>query len=650
MAGSKFKERKEISVGKEKLIDFIKPMLAKQAAAPFDDEEWIFEIKWDGFRAIAEKKASVVKLYSRNGVSFINAYPLIVEALHKMKGNLILDGEVVVLNEKGYPDFQMLQDYDNNRHLPICFYVFDLLKTEGKSVTQFPLIERKRLLKKLVRSNNIIRYSDHVEKSGVIFFREAAKMDLEGIMAKRKTSLYYEGSRTADWLKIKNHKTEDVIIAGYTQPAGSRNHFGSLVLATKDGSILKYIGNTGTGYSEKNLSSIFKQLQPYKTNKPPFIEKIKMPGITWVKPVFVCEVKFSERTKEGKLRHPVFLRMREDKTIKEIDMIASIPVRKDKDPANTGTRKSTIKPDKNEDNAMLIQAGKVTVGISHSDKIYWPGENITKGMMVKYYQSVADYILPYLKNRPESLNRNPGGIIQAGFFHKDAGEHAPSWVKSFKVYSESSKKNIDYIICNDRQTMAYLNNLGCIELNPWHSVITKKDYPDYLIVDIDPSEKNTFDQVIEVALAFRKLLAKAGAPGFCKTSGASGLHIYVPMGRKYNYENVKYFAQILCMIIEEQLPAFTTMERNLKKRGNKKIYLDYLQNRVGQTIASVYSLRPKAGAPVSTPLVWKEVKAGLNPISFNMNNTLKRIQKNGDLFKGVFGPGVDINKCLKKII
>lgn len=279
-----------------------------------------------------------------------------------------------------------------------------------------------------------------------------------------------------------------------------------------------------------------------------------------------------------------------------------------------------------------LKIGKSTVVISNRNKLYWPAEKITKGMLVDYYQAIAKIILPFLKDRPQSLKRNPNGIKDDGFFHKDAGEHVPSFVKTFKVHSESSNKQIDYIICNDAATLAYLNNLGCIELNPWHSTIKKPDKPDYLIIDIDPSDKNSFDQVIETALEFKKVLDAAGAKGYCKTSGASGMHIYVPMGKKYDYEEVKNFAQLLCMIVESLLPDFTTMERNLKKRSNKKIYLDHLQNRRSQTISSVYSIRPKKGATVSMPLAWKAVKRGLKPTDFTIHNSVKIIKRQPGLF------------------
>lgn len=313
------------------------------------------------------------------------------------------------------------------------------------------------------------------------------------------------------------------------------------------------------------------------------------------------------------------------------------------------TPKPVAKKAKKQADIFVIKTGKTEVEITHPDKLYFPEDGVTKKMVAEYYQSVADYILPFLKDRPQSLKRNPGGINGPFFYHKDAGENAPGFIKSFPVYSESSDKIIDYIICNDRATLAYLNTLGCIELNPWHSTTKKPDYPDYLIIDLDPSDKNNFDQVIDAANAFKKILDDCGAVCFCKTSGSTGLHIYVPLKKKYEYETVKDFAEILCHHVNEMLPDSTTLTRNLKKRGDTKIYLDYLQNRKSQTIASVYSLRPKKGATVSMPLEWKEVKKGLDPKQFTIFNALKRIEKKPDLFKDVLGPGISIEKCLKAL-
>ena len=295
----------------------------------------------------------------------------------------------------------------------------------------------------------------------------------------------------------------------------------------------------------------------------------------------------------------------------------------------------------------LEKIGKQKLKITNRDKIYFPDDEVTKGMVIDYYQAIASFILPYLKGRPQSLNRNPGGINAPGFYHKDAGESGPAWLKTFIVHSESTDKMIDYIVCDDKETLAYLNNLGCIELNPWHSTVKSPDHPDYLIIDIDPSDGNSFEQVIQVAQAFRKIMDACDAKGYCKTSGSSGLHIYIPLGGKYSYEEAKDFAHVIGMIVQEQLPAFTTLERSLSKRSKDKIYLDYLQNRKSQTISSVFSLRPKKGATVSMPLDWKEVKKGLTPQKFNIFNALKEIPKRQDLFKPVLGRGINLKKSLE---
>ncbi|MEP6676461.1 MAG: DNA ligase D, partial [Ferruginibacter sp.] len=531
-------------------------------------------------------------------------------------------------------------------------YVFDLLSLNAKDTTSLPLIERKVLLKKLIRKNPIIKYSDHIIGNGKEFYAVAEKQDLEGIMAKKADSVYFPGVRTGDWLKIKQHHSDEVIITGFTEPTGSRKYFGALVLATKKGNQLKYAGHTGTGFNDKMIKEIYEKLKPLIRPTSVFTERVKTnTAVTWVEPKYIAEIKFTEWTSDGKMRHPVFLRMREDKKLKDIQM-ATITKSKtlDKTKSKVKSKKVNQEDDvENDDpNEKDVIIGKNKVHLTNQHKIYWPDEKITKGMMIDYYQQVADYILPYLKDRPESLKRNPSGINGIAFYHKDAGDDAPSWVKSKKIFSDSVNKDIDYIICNDKATLAYLNNLGCIELNPWNSTTKALDKPDYMIIDIDPAPKNTFEQVIETANVVKAILDKAGASSYCKTSGATGLHIFVPMQKKYDYETVKNFAHIICVMANEQLPSFTSIERNLKKRGSK-IYLDFLQNRRGQTISSVYSLRPRAGATVSTPLLWKEVKSGLSPSMFTIETILPRLKKMKDIFSPVLGKGIDLQKCLAKL-
>ncbi len=632
--------KKFTSVFNKKYSNYIPAMLVKETDKPFNDKDWVFEIKWDGYRAIAELNKTDVQLYSRNGNLLNQAYPEITEALAKLKLEAVLDGEIIVMDETGTPNFQLLQHYAEDRSYPIYYYVFDLLKLTDESLMQLPLLERKHRLRELLNEDDIIKYSDHIEEQGKKMFALLGKKNMEGIIAKKADSTYLPGKRTANWLKIKNHKTLDAIIGGFTKPGGARKHFGALVLGIKQGESLRYIGHTGSGFTDALLKEVAAQLQPLITTESPFAEPVAANApVTWVQPVLVCEVKYSGKTKDGKLRHPIFIRMRDDKTSEDTTMANTQKITKNQ--AETEDKKTTAK-----DN--IVTDGRHKVPVTHWDKIFWPEEKVTKGDVVNYYLSIAEIILPYLKNRPESLKRNPGGITDKGFFHKDAGENVPAFVQTFPVHSDSADKTIDYIVCNNKATLAYLNNLGCIELNPWHSTIQALEYPDYVIIDIDPSEKNTFEQVIETANVVHDILEQASAANYCKTSGATGLHIYIPTKRKYTYDQLKDFAELICTLTNEQLPQATSMERSLSKRGNK-IYLDHLQNRYGQTIAAAYSLRPYPGATVSTPLKWEEVKPGLSPGQFNIFSINDRLTKTGDLLQGILGKGIDMKACLKKL-
>ena len=288
------------------------------------------------------------------------------------------------------------------------------------------------------------------------------------------------------------------------------------------------------------------------------------------------------------------------------------------------------------------------LSLTNLDKFYWPDEKITKGDLVRYYESIAPFILPYLKNRPLSLKRNPNGILDAGFYHKDAGDIAPPWLKTAAIESGSAGKIIHYLVCNDVPSLLFIANLGCIEMNPWNSTVRSPDKPDYFVMDLDPSDKNSFDDVIEVAVCLKELMKELDLPAYCKTSGSSGLHIYIPCGKKYRYDTVRDFAHIIAVLINQRLPGLTTIERSLSKRRKDQVYIDYLQNSKGQTLACAYSARPKPGATVSAPLDWKEVKPGLHPSLFTIKNIKKRAERKGDLFSGIFSKGVDIAKALKK--
>ena len=616
------------SGGKQKLAHFISPMLATLHDEAFDDPAWIFEIKWDGYRAVTEIKGGEVKLYSRNGLSFADMYPPIVSALEALEDDVVLDGEIVVFNDQEKPDFQRLQQYGEHQSSSIAYYVFDCLRYRGQSITHLPLFERKQIAQRVVGKNPAIRYSDHVAGNGKEFLAQVISMDLEGMIAKRADSRYVEGSRSRDWLKIKNHNTQEAVIAGYTQPRGSRNHFGALILGIWDNNKLRYIGHTGTGFSLASLKDLYQKFQSLVTSTSPFGTKIPVrAGVTWLKPELVCTVKYTELTADGIMRHPVFMGLRIDKTSSE------------------ATQLDHTAKNKNE---VIAPETVKAITISNPNKLYWPEDGITKGELVEYYAAIQKFILPHLKDRPQSLRRNPNGIADNGFFQKDAGSKKPAWLQTIRLHAESANRDINYIVCNDEKTLSYLNNLGCIELNPWHSRIQNITKPDYLVIDIDPTDKTPFSKVVDVANVVYDILKKSGAKAYCKTSGASGLHVYVPMGGRYTYEEVKAFAELIAILTESVLPDETTTERSLEKRRGR-IYIDYEQNKKGQTIASVYSVRPKPGATVSTPLDWSEVTSALHPSQFTIRTIQKRLERKGDLFHHVLTDYTDIDKCLKNL-
>jgi bifunctional non-homologous end joining protein LigD len=612
-------------------------MLAKPHEKAFDDEDWIFEIKWDGYRAVADLSNNEPLFYSRNGISFLSKFDKVSQDFDQQKHKMILDGEIVAYDENGRPNFQLLQQIGENPDLALVYQVFDLLWLNGHSTEELPLIQRKELLKEALVETDVIKYCDHIPEKGIEFFNQMKKMKLEGMIAKKTDSFYIENHRSADWLKIKFTNTEEAIICGFTEPRGSREGFGALILGKYIDGKLIYSGHTGTGFNNESLNLLHERLKKLVIKTSPFeiIPKTNMP-VTWVKPELVCEIKYSEITKDGIFRHPVFVAIREDKNPEEIN-------EKPKEmKAKTPSKKTEISEKEKE-----ITLDKHKVKLTNQDKIYFPKDDITKGDVIEYYQSVAQYILPHLKNRPLSLNRFPNGIEEQSFYQKDASDNIPDWVKTTQVYSESNDKYIDYIYCNDKATLAYLNNLGCIDLNPWNSSLPDLEHPDYLVLDLDPSKKNTFDDVIETALQVNEVLKSIKIKGYCKTSGSTGIHIYIPMSGAYDFDQVKDFAHILMKKVNEKLPKITTLERSLQKRDDKKIYLDYLQNRTGQTLASAYSLRPKEGASVSMPLEWEELKPGLKPTDYTIHNALGRIKEKGDLFKPVLGKGIDMMKALE---
>jgi len=626
--------------GEKKLAKYITPMLAGTAAKPFSSPDWAFEIKWDGYRAIADLRKDIL-LYSRNGLSYAEKFKKITNSLKFQEHEMILDGELVAYDNDGKPNFQWLQRIGENPNLNIIYQVFDLLWLNGHSTENLSLLQRKELLKEALVETEHIKYHDHILEKGEKFFMQIEKLGLEGMIAKKTDSTYSRGTRNGDWLKIKSHQTEEVLICGFTTPKGSRKKFGSLILGRYNGDELIFCGHTGTGFSDKMLVELYDKMKPLIVTKSPFRKIPKTNDkATWLKPELIAEIKFTEITSDHIFRHPVFLRLREDLNPEDLNFKKD---EKEKVAEPKPLKSATMK----RDNDQLKKFGKQEVKLTNQNKIYFPKDGVTKGDVIAYYQSISKYILPHLKDRPQSMNRFPNGIEGMSFYQKDASDEIPDWIETQKVFSESTDKYINYILCNDKATMAYLNNLGCIELNVWTSRKDTTDKPDYLVLDLDPSDNNTFEDVILTAQTVKKIMDKAKVKGYCKTSGSSGIHIYIPAGAKYSFEQVKDFAHVMMQMVQKEIPEITTLERNLQKRDKGKIYLDYLQNRRGQTLASVYSLRPKNGAPVSMPIEWDELKTGLKPTDFNIENALQRIEKKGDIFKPVLGKGFDMLKALE---
>ncbi|MEK7572129.1 MAG: DNA ligase D [Patescibacteria group bacterium] len=617
----------------------ITPMLAQLAKAPFDNDEWVFELKWDGYRAIAEIQKGKIKLYSRNQQDFTQRYTDVVDALQTIKHDVVLDGEVVAVDSHGTPKFQLLQEYTKQpKDITLIYYIFDVLYLDGYDLREYPLLERKKLLKKLLPTRAHLSYSDHIDTHGRKLFTLAKKKQIEGIMAKKKDSTY-SSIRSSNWLKIKHLQMQEAIICGFTQPQGSRKEFGALILGIYENGELRYVGHTGGGFDEQQLSEVIALLKPLITDKSPFIHTPKTnTSATWVKPKKVVQVKFSDWTRDGVMRQPVFLGLREDKKPEEVTMETNvIPACPESSHKVTDSGHRSSRQNDETDSKDNLQ-------LSNLDKVFWPQEGYTKGDVIAYYEKVAPFILPYLKDRAESLNRHPDGIAGGSFYHKDMTS-VPTWAKTVQIHSDVEDKMIHWLVSNDKDTLLYMANLGCIEINPWSSRVMSKAHPDYLIIDLDPNGA-PFTEVVNTAHEVKKLLDQIEATSFVKTSGKTGIHILVPLGAKYTFEHARRFAEIIARRVSASLPQTTSVVRDPSKR-QKRVYIDFLQNRVGQTIAAPYALRPVPGACVSTPLAWKELTLDLRPTDFTIMNIFKRLEKKGDVWKGFLEhKGIDMKKSL----
>ncbi|CAN5157378.1 hypothetical protein BH20BAC1_BH20BAC1_05310 [soil metagenome] len=666
---------------KETLSEFprdISPMLATLVDDAPDEEGWLYEIKWDGYRATAYINHSInssnlrqgeVDIRSRNKKSFNEKFYPLSTALKEWKINAVVDGEIAVLNEIGMPDFSGLQSWRSEADGQLIYYVFDILWLDGKNLMGMPLRERRRLLKDNLPVHSMIRLSENFDEAGKSFFKLADQLGLEGIIAKRADSIYTPGARSKEWLKIKTKKFQEAIICGYTKNANTSRLFSALLLGWYQHSKLEFIGLVGTGFNAKNQKEIIKVLEPFHISKPPFgyVPEYNKPSrfrpnppkaeVTWVQPEIVCEISYREITKDGAIRHPSFKGLRPDKKPMEVEREKITRVKDISRNKNKLMKKKLIKAPAKKERSTLVNPAEKTqtrklngheLKFTNLNKLYWKEEKITKGDMLNYYYQAAPFILPYVKDRPQTLNRFPNGINGKAFYQKDVKGKVPDWINTFPYHSQGDKRDKEFLVVSNDASLLYMAALGCIEINPWSSSTRKPDHPDWCIIDLDP-DKNTFKQVIETACVAKSILDEAGVSSFCKTSGSTGLHIYIPLGAKYTYEDSKEFARKIAKLVHAELPDFTTIERKTSDRGGK-MYIDFLQNRPQATVAAPYSLRPKPGATVSMPMHWEEVTKSLEIKDFSIFNAIDRMREQGDIFKGVLGKGINLKKAEKVLL
>ncbi len=596
-----------------------RPMLATAGDAPFSRQGWLFEVKHDGYRVVARREGGEVTLRYRSGDVSTSLFPEVAKAVGMLPVDAILDGELVVLGRDGRPSFQALQARGHlagradavraSLENPATLYAFDLLSIGDRDLRALPLRERKRLLRMVVPDDGPVQFAGHLETQGEILFREAAARDLEGIVAKRGDSPYRSG-RSESWIKIRRDRSADLVVVGFTAPRGGRSGFGALLLARWDDSGLVYSGSVGTGFSGSEIETLHARLRARARPTPPCTGEIpRGRGNTWVEPELVIEVRFKEWTRDGLLRQPAFLRVRDDKRPEDAfhAEVAHPPGR-------------TEPPPPPDPAGAAPQAREVT--ITNSGKVFFPADGITKGDLAAYYQAIAPWILPFLKDRPLVLTRYPDGIDGKSFFQKDAPSWRPGWIRTLRVHSDGADRDLDCFLVDDAEGLAWLSNLGTIPIHVWSSRAGSLERPDWCILDLDPKEA-PFVQVVDLARGLHALCEEIGLPSYVKTTGQSGLHVLVPLGRQLTHEQARGLAETMARTLELRFPEIATTARSIGARGGK-VYLDYLQNGPGKTIVAPYSVRPRPGAPVSVPLRWSEVNRRLVPGRFTIRNVPAR--------------------------
>jgi bifunctional non-homologous end joining protein LigD len=603
-------------------------MLATLADGLPTGDGWLYEVKWDGYRALGYVRGGEARLVSRNGNDLTARFPSVAKALAKAarSPDCVVDGEVCALDSEGRPSFSAMQQ--GKPDTPIVYAVFDVLEIDGEPVVGLPLTERRTRLEELLDARQKVVQISAAFDDGEGLYAAALERGLEGVMAKRPDSRYAEGKRTRDWLKIKTHGREEFVICGWTKGQGKRaGRFGALVLGTYRGNEIHWVGNCGTGFTERDIDALLQKLEPLRRDVSPFPAVPKMPkvrkgDVVWAEPALVCEVEFAEWTHDGHLRAPSFQGLRDDK------------------PARAVRREQPV--EKADGRSKL----------TNLDKVFWPDEGITKGDLLDYYRAVAPVVLAHLRDRPFTMRRYPDGAFGKAFFQKDAPNHMPEWIPRFRVEVSTREKPrerrwIEAPIVNDEDALLWMVNMGCIDLNTWYSRVDKPDRPDFVLFDLDPSPDVGFKETVQVALLVKEALDALGLLSFAKTSSADGMHVLVPVERRYTFEDTREFSEIVAGAIARTHRGLATTEWSKAKR--RGVLIDSNQNGEGKTIASVYSVRPRAGAPVSTPLRWDEVNETLDPSAFTMDVVLERVRTHGDLFADVLTTRQRLDRALKAL-
>ena len=679
----------------------LEPMLARVADRPFTHPDWLFEPKLDGFRIVAFVEQGRVRLRSRGGLDYTEPFAAVAADLAEQPGEeMVLDGEVVALDERGLPDFGLLQRYAKAEErladpltaaTPLVYYPFDLLYLDGVDLTRLPLVARKAVLQQALAPTGHVRPVEYVEGDGTSFLRAVSELGLEGMVAKMRDGRYEPGRRSSSWLKVKVQTEEEFVVCGYTQGGGARaESFGALLLATHDGPHLRYAGRVGTGFDQRTLVGLAHALGELAADACPLTEQPHLEGAVarWVRPELTARVRFAERTEDGLLRAPVFVALRRHGDAPPaVDSARGLP------PQPPGLPDATLEDDvalvlrqlETAQEKLLLQVGPHRVPLTNLHKELWPPADgapaVTKGDLLRYYARVSPFLLPHLRDRPMTLTRYPNGIAGESFYQKHWEPKPPPFVETVRIFSSHNDGDGDYILVNNLPTLLWLAQLANIELHPWTSRTERSpdalahgdtftgsrsaldasvlSYPDWIVFDLDPYiyagrehageepalNRRAFGKVVEMARVLKEVLDQLALSSFLKTSGKTGLHIYVPVLRQYDYAVTRRTCEVISRFLLERCPQDVTMEWAVAKRTGR-VFLDHNQNTRGKNMAAIYSLRPAPGAPVSMPVRWDELD-GVYPTDFTIRTVPERLARLGDLWAGILEAKHELRRLLE---